>query len=171
MAEKTLRAIHKQLNVKQTLKIYVNNTNAKYKEKWKADTVLSDVEHLMVVINTLSKHRKHNAQKQLLGGLINESRTVKTRNVELKARVERAEERAEKGQQALEKDALKTAYIETLELYSKWLLTRKLSNDKLDAVIEEIKSWLPYVEYMTDKGIEVFFNGRVRWFKDQLGVK
>lgn len=172
MAEKTLRAIHKQLNVKQTLKIYVNNTNAKYKENWKADTVLSDVEHLMVVINTLSKHRKHNAQKQLLNGLIGENLTLKTRNVGLKVRVERAEERAKKGQTAIEKDSLKTAYIETLELYSKWLITRKLSNDKLDMVIEEIKQLgLPYVEYMTDKGIEVFFNGRVRWFKDQLGEK
>lgn len=169
MAEKTLRAIHKQLNVKQTLKIYVNNTNAKYKEDWKADTVLSDVEHLMVVINTLSKHRKHEKQMDILGTLLNEARVAKTRNVGLKARLEREEQRANKGAEAVEKDALKTAYIKTLELYSKWLLRRKVSDDKLDSIIEEIKPWLPYVEYMNDKGIEAFFNGRVRWFKDQLG--
>lgn len=170
MAEKTLRAVHKQLNVKQTLKIYVNNTNAKYKENWKADTILSDVEHLMVVINTLSKHRKHEQQMDILGTLLNESRVAKTRNKALKMRLEREEQRADKGAKAIKKDGLKTAYIETLELYSKWLLRRSLVDDKLNAITEEIKQLgLPYVEYMNDKGIEAFFNGRVRWFKDQLG--
>lgn len=170
MAEKTLRAIHKRLNVKQTLKIYVNNTNAKYKENWKADTVLSDVEHLMVVINTLSKHRKHEQQMDLLGTLLNESRVAKSQNLRLIRSLEQETQRAKKGQEAIEKDGLKTAYIETLELYSKWLLRRSLVDDKLNTITEEIKQLgLPYVEYMNDKGIEAFFNGRVRWFKDQLG--
>lgn len=165
MSNQTLRNLHEKLGVKQTLKIYVNNTNKKYGTSWNADSPLSPLHYMLVEFNTLGKHRKHNKQIQMLERLLvdsNYTEEVAHENKQLR-------EANQTAQQIVADDNLKNSYIETLQVYAKWQKSRAELVTKDQKIINEISALgLKYAQYMTAEGINVFFNQRLKWFQSKL---
>lgn len=165
MSNQTLRHLHKKLGVKQTLKIYVNNTNKKYGSNWTADTELNLLDYKLVEFNTLGKHRKHNKQVQMLEKLMVDSsytEDVEHENKQLR-------EANQTARKIVADDNLKNSYIETLQVYAKWQKSRAELVAKDQKVIDEISALgLKYAQYMTAEGINVFFNQRLKWFQSKL---
>lgn len=164
----TLRQLHKELKVKQTLKIYVNNTNKKYRQNWTADTQLGDTTFLIVKLNTLSKHRKHNEQFELLHELIIDSQQKKTTETRLNvAKTQLAQEKARsrRATEVVAKDNLKNSYIETLKefaLFTSKGMKNKQTNDFINSI------GIKYAEYINAEGIEQIFLDRIKWFESEL---
>lgn len=165
MSNQTLRHLHEKLGVKQTLKIYVNNTNKKYGSNWTADTELNLLDYTLVEFNTLGKHRKHSKQAQMLEKLMVEeafNNGVFEENRQLR-------EANKTAQKIVADDNLKNSYIETLQVYAKWQKSRAELVSKDQKVINEISALgLKYAQYMTSEGINVFFNQRLKWFQSKL---
>lgn len=166
MSNQTLRNLHEKLGVKQTLKIYVNNTNKKYGSNWTADTELNLLDYTLVEFNTLGKHRKHSKQAQMLEKLLVESAF----NNDISAENKQLREANQTAQQIVADDNLKNSYIETLQIYIKWQKARlSWTGDDKHKVINEIAGLgLKYAQYISDEGIDVFFNQRLKWFKSKL---
>lgn len=166
MSNQTLRNLHEKLGVKQTLKIYVNNTNKKYGTSWNADSPLSPLDYMLVEFNTLGKHRKHNKQVQILERLLVDSSYTEDVTQENK----QLREANQTAQKIVADDNLKNSYIETLQIYIKWqkACLSWTSNDE-DKIINEISGLgLKYAQYISPEGIDVFFNQRLKWFKSKL---
>lgn len=165
MSNQTLRNLHEKLGVKQTLKIYVNNTNKKYGSNWTADTELNKLDYTLVEFNTLGKHRKHSKQAQMLEKLLVESAF----NNDISAENKKLREANQTAQKIVSDDNLKNSYIETLQVYAKWQKSRAELVSKDAKVINEISALgLKYAQYMTSEGINVFFNQRLKWFQSKL---
>lgn len=164
MSNQTLRNLHKKLGVKQTLKIYVNNTNKKYGANWTADTELNLLDYKLVEFNTLGKHRKHSKQAQMLEKLLVESAF----NNDISAENKQLRNANYKAQKIVADDNLKNSYIETLQVYIKWQKSQ-LESEKDMKIINEIGALgLKYARYMSPEGINAFFNQRLTWFKSKL---
>lgn len=165
----TLRQLHKELKVKQTLKIYVNNTNKKYRQNWTADQQLGDTTYLIVKLNTLSKHRKHNEQFEILHELIIDSQQKKTTETRLNvAKTQLAQEKArsERATEVVAKDNLKNSYIETLKEFAFFLNTY---GERPQRTIDFlVNSGIKYADYLTHEGITSVFKDRVKWFESEL---
>lgn len=164
----TLRQLHKELNVKQTLKIYVNNTNKKYRQNWTADTQLGDTTYLIVKLNTLSKHRKHTEQFELLHELIidqQQKKATETRLNVAKTQLAQEKARSERATEIVAKDSLKNSYIETLKEFA-YFATKGMKNQRTDEFISSIG--IKYAEYINASGIEKIFKDRVKWFESEL---
>lgn len=165
MINQTLRNLHEKLGVKQTLKIYVNNTNKKYGSNWTADTELNLLDYTLIEFNTLGKHRKHSKQAQMLEHLLVDSNYME----EIAHENEKLKEANETAQKIVADDNLKNSYIETLQVYAKWQKSRAELVSKDQKVINEISALgLKYAQYMTSEGINVFFNQRLKWFQSKL---
>lgn len=164
MSSQTLRNLHEKLGVKQTLKIYVNNTNKKYGSNWTADTELNLLDYTLVEFNTLGKHRKHSKQAQMLEKLLVESAF----NNDISAENKQLREANRTAQKIVADDNLKNSYIETLQVYIKWQKSL-LEFEKDMKIINEIGALgLKYARYMSPEGINAFFNQRLTWFKSKL---
>lgn len=165
MSNQTLRNLHEKLGVKQTLKIYVNNTNKKYGSNWTADTELNLLDYKLVEFNTLGKHRKHSKQAQMLEKLLVESAF----NNDISAENKKLREANQTAQKIVADDNLKNSYIETLQVYAKWQKSRAELVSKDMKVINEIGALgLKYARYMSAEGINAFFNQRLTWFQSKL---
>lgn len=165
----TLRELHKELKVKQTLKIYVNNTNKKYRQNWTADTQLGDTTFLIVKLNTLSKHRKHTEQFELLHELIisqQQKKAVETRLNVTKTQLAQEKARSERATEVVAKDNLKNSYIETLKEFAYYSST---IGERPKRTIDFLtKSGIKYAEYLSGSGIVAVFKDRVKWFESEL---
>lgn len=164
----TLRELHKELKVKQTLKIYVNNTNKKYRQNWTADTQLGDTTFLIVKLNTLSKHRKHTEQFDLLHELIisqQQKKAVETRLNVVTKKLAQEKTRSERATEVVAKDSLKNSYIETLKEFT-YFATKGMKNQRTDEFISS--TGVKYAEYINASGIEQIFKDRIKWFESEL---
>lgn len=161
----TLRELHDELTVKQTVKIYVNNTNKKYGTNFTADEELDAMDALLIRLNTLGKHRKHSQQVDILTNLYNEAHYQKNRNIGLKARAERAEKRGDQAEKIIEKDNIKDAYIKELKEYS-FFVNKGMKNQRSEEFLKSIG--IEYANFLTADGIEKIFQDRIKWFEEKL---
>lgn len=168
MTKNTLRNLHKELKVKQTLKIYVNNTNKKYKRNWTADEELTDLVFLVVKINTQGKLRQHQEQLELLNDFVfqaNQAKVLQTKLNVQKKLTEQERKRADKAVSIIDKDNLKNAYIDTLKEYS-FFAYKLMVNQRTTDFIKSIG--IKYADYINPDGIEKAFQDRIKWFETEL---
>lgn len=167
----TLRQLHDELTVKQTVKIYVNNTNKKYSTNFTADEELDKMDELLIRLNTLGKHRKHSQQMDILSDLYNEAKYQKNRNVGLKARAERAEKRGDQAEKIIEKDNLKDAYIKELKEYAYFnsQLLNWISRTAPKRTVDYLENkGIKYVQHISITGVSEIFKDRIKWFEDEI---
>lgn len=165
----TLRQLHKELKVKQTLKIYVNNTNKKYRQNWDADSILGDTTYLIVKLNTLSKHRKHSEQFEIIHELIvgsQQKKATETRLNVAKTQLAQEKARSERATEIVAKDNLKNSYIETLKEFAYYSST--IGERPKRTIDFLINSGIKYAEYLSASGIVAVFKDRVKWFESEL---
>lgn len=168
MTKNTLRNLHKELKVKQTLKIYVNNTNKKYKRNWTADEELTDLVFLVVKINTQGKLRQHQEQLELLNDFVfqaNQAKVLQTKLNVQKKLTERERQRADKAVSIIDKDNLKNAYIETLKEFGYFLSNFNIE-DRTNKFLANVG--IKYVNFINREGIQQIFQDRIKWFEAEL---
>lgn len=159
--KKTLRNIHEELKIKQTLKIYVNNTNKKYRTNYAPDEVLSDTTYFIIWFNTLGKLRRHKEQYTFMSNLL----TAETKAELFEEQVERLTKSNKLASSIVEKDGLKDSYIKTLKEYA--FHTGSLSvQERTRKFLSDIG--VKYAEYISIQGIEVIFKDRIKWFEKEL---
>ena len=159
--KKTLRNIHEELKIKQTLKIYVNNTNKKYRTSYLPDEVLSDTTYFIIWFNTLGKLRRHKEQYSFMSKVL----VAETKAELLETEVERLGKSNKLASSIVEKDNLKDAYIKTLKEYA-FCATHITIQERTRKFLSEIG--IKYAEYLTGQGIEVIFKDRIKWFEKEL---
>lgn len=162
--KKTLRNIHEELKIKQTLKIYVNNTNKKYRTSYLPDEVLSDTTYFIIWFNTLSKLRRHKEQYTFMSKLL----TAETKAELFEEQVERLTKSNKLASSIVEKDILKDAYIKTLKEYS-FSAYKGMRNTRTFDFLNSIG--IKYAEYINQQGIEQIFKDRIKWFEEKLNDK
>lgn len=159
--KKTLRNIHEELKIKQTLKIYVNNTNKKYRTSYLPDEVLSETTYFIIWFNTLGKLRRHKEQYTFMSKLL----TAETKAELFEEQVERLTKSNKLASSIVEKDGLKDAYIKTLKEYA-YCNSRFEIQERTQKFLSDIG--VKYAEYMTRQGIEAIFKDRIKWFEKEL---
>lgn len=159
--KKTLRNIHEELKIKQTLKIYVNNTNKKYRTNYAPDEVLSDTTYFIIWFNTLGKLRRHKKQYTFMSNLL----TAETKAELFEEQVERLTKSNKLASSIVEKDGLKDAYIKTLKEYA-YCTSHITIQERTRKFLSDIG--VKYAEYMTGQGIEAIFQDRIKWFEKEL---
>lgn len=159
--KKTLRNIHEELKIKQTLKIYVNNTNKKYRTNYAPDEVLSDTTYFIIWFNTLGKLRRHKEQYTFMSNLL----TAETKAELFEEQVERLTKSNRLASSIVEKDGMKDAYIKTLKEYAVFESKYELQNRTVK-FLSDIN--IKYSEYLTMEGIEKVFQDRIKWFEKEL---
>lgn len=159
--KKTLRNIHEELKIKQTLKIYVNNTNKKYRTSYLPDEVLSDTTYFIIWFNTLGKLRRHKEQYTFMSKVL----VAETKAELLESEVERLGKSNKLASAIVEKDNLKDAYIKTLKEFS-FFDSKGMKNKRTDDFISSIG--IKYAEYIGASGIEQIFLDRIKWFEAEL---
>lgn len=159
--KKTLRNIHEELKIKQTLKIYVNNTNKKYRTSYLPDEVLSDTTYFIIWFNTLGKLRRHKEQYTFMSNLL----TAETKAELFEEQVERLTKSNKLASSIVEKDGLKDAYIKTLKEFS-FFVSKGMKNERTYNFITSIG--VKYAEYINPEGIEQIFLDRIKWFEKEL---
>lgn len=159
--KKTLRNIHEELKIKQTLKNYVTNTNKKYRTAYLPDEVLSETTYFIIWFNTLGKLRRHKEQYTFMSKLL----TAETKAELFESQVERLSKSNKLASSIVEKDGLKDAYIKTLKEYA--FHTGSLSvQERTRKFLSDIG--VKYAEYISIQGIEVIFQDRIKWFEEKL---
>lgn len=159
--KKTLRNIHEELKIKQTLKIYVNNTNKKYRTNYAPDEVLSDTTYFIIWFNTLGKLRRHKEQYTFMSNLL----TAETKAELFEEQVERLTKSNKLASSIVEKDGMKDAYIKTLKEYAVFESKYEVQN-RTFKFLSDIN--IKYSEYLTQEGIEKVFQDRIKWFEKEL---
>lgn len=159
--KKTLRNIHEELKIKQTLKIYVNNTNKKYRTSYLPDEVLSETTYFIIWFNTLGKLRRHKEQYTFMSNLL----TAETKAELFEEQVERLTKSNKLASSIVEKDGLKDAYIKTLKEYA-YCASHITIQERTRKFLSDIG--IKYAEYMTGQGIEAIFKDRIKWFEKEL---
>lgn len=159
--KKTLRNIHEELKIKQTLKIYVNNTNKKYRTSYLPDEVLSETTYYIIWFNTLGKLRRHKEQYTFMSKVL----TAETKAELFEEQVERLTKSNKLASSIVEKDGMKDAYIKTLKEYAVFESKYELQNRTVK-FLSEIN--IKYSEYLTMEGIEKVFQDRIKWFEKEL---
>lgn len=159
--KKTLRNIHEELKIKQTLKNYVTNTNKKYRTSYLPDEVLSETTYFIIWFNTLGKLRRHKEQYTFMSKLL----TAEKKAELFESQVERLSKSNKLASSIVEKDGLKDAYIKTLKEYA--FHTGSLSvQERTRKFLSDIG--VKYAEYISIQGIEVIFKDRIKWFEKAL---
>lgn len=158
---KSLKGIHELLKIKQTLKLYTKNTNKKYHTNLSPTQLLDNDMYELILFNSLGKFRMHG--KQMV--YVREKNRLKHENETLKAKVEHSEQRNKQAMEIANKDNLKNAYIECLEVYQNW---NSFSGNKKQVTHYLSKIGIKYAEYMNPEGIGKIFSDRVEWFKKEL---
>lgn len=159
--KKTLRNIHEELKIKQTLKIYVNNTNKKYRTSYLPDEVLSETTYYIIWFNTLGKLRRHKEQYTFMSKVL----TAETKAELFEEQVERLTKSNKLASSIVEKDGLKDAYIKTLKEYAVFESKYELQNRTIKFLSE---IGVKYAEYISGDGIEKIFQDRIKWFDKEL---
>lgn len=159
--KKTLRNIHEELKIKQTLKIYVNNTNKKYRTSYLPDEVLSETTYYIIWFNTLGKLRRHKEQYTFMSKLL----TAETKAELFEEQVERLTKSNKLASSIVEKDGMKDAYIKTLKEYAVFESKYEVQN-RTFKFLSDIN--IKYSEYLTQEGIEKVFQDRIKWFEKEL---
>lgn len=159
--KKTLRNIHEELKIKQTLKIYVNNTNKKYRTNYHPDEVLKDTTYFIIWFNTLGKLRRHKDQHTFMSNLFIEKEKAEL----FEEQVERLTKSNKLASSIVEKDGLKDAYIKTLKEYA-YCNSQVVIQERTRKFLSDIG--IKYAEYLTGQGIEVIFQDRIKWFEKEL---
>ena len=159
--KKTLRNIHEELKIKQTLKIYVNNTNKKYRTSYLPDEVLSETTYYIIWFNTLGKLRRHKEQYTFMSNLL----TAETKAELFEEQVERLTKSNKLASSIVEKDGLKDAYIKTLKEYAVFESKYELQSRTIKFLSE---IGVKYAEYINGDGIEQIFQDRIKWFEKEL---
>lgn len=159
--KKTLRNIHEELKIKQTLKIYVNNTNKKYRTSYLPDEVLSETIYYIIWFNTLGKLRRHKEQYTFMSKVL----TAETKAELFEEQVERLTKSNKLASSIVEKDGLKDAYIKTLKEYT-FCTTHITIQERTRKFLSDIG--IKYAEYLTAQGIEKVFQDRIKWFEKEL---
>lgn len=165
---KTLRKIHDDLNLQQSLKIYTRNTNRKYNTDFTADEELSAVTYLLIKFNTLGKLRHHEEQFNLM-----EDYLANKRDLQLyKSLNETQSKRLEQAVSEMEKADLKDRYIEHLNKQAEFLAIydgfsfKDLLKERVGEYLEG--KGLKYYLYMDYAGIKKWFEDRKEWFESEL---
>lgn len=156
-----MRNIHEELEIKQTLKIYVNNTNKKYRTSYLPDEVLSETTYFIIWFNTLGKLRRHKEQYTFMSNLL----TAETKAELFEEQVERLTKSNKLASSIVEKDGMKDAYIKTLKEYALFESKYELQNRTVK-FLSDIN--IKYSEYLTMEGIEKVFQDRIKWFEKEL---
>lgn len=159
--KKTLRNIHEELKIKQTLKNYVTNTNKKYRMAYSPDEVLSETTYFIIWFNTLGKLRRHNEQYTFMSKLL----TAETKAELFEEQVERLSKSNKLASSIVEKDGLKDAYIKTLKEYT-FCTTQLTPRERTRKFLSDIG--IKYVEYINLQGINQIFQDRIKWFEKEL---
>lgn len=159
--KKTLRNIHEELKIKQTLKIYVNNTNKKYRTSYLPDEVLSETTYYIIWFNTLGKLRRHKEQYTFMSKVL----TAETKAELFEEQVERLTKSNKLASSIVEKDGLKDAYIKTLKEYA-FCATHITIQERTRKFLSDIG--IKYAEFLTAQGIETIFQDRIKWFEKEL---
>lgn len=157
----TLRELHKGLGIKQTLDIYVRNTNKKYHQNWLPDEILGEATAKMIEFNTDGKLRRHSKQYEQIRVWIGQENEIK----KLKLENERLETKAKRAEDIVKGDNLKDAYIKTLEEYA-FFRGSLMKEERTSNFLKGIG--IKYAEYLGAEGIEAAFRDRVKWFKSQM---
>lgn len=159
--KKTLRNIHEELKIKQTLKNYVTNTNKKYRTAYLPDEVLSETTYFIIWFNTLGKLRRHKEQYTFMSKLL----TAETKAELFESQVERLSKSNKLASSIVEKDGLKDAYIKTLKEYAFSVYNGNRNTRTFD-FLNSIG--VKYVEYINQQGIEQIFQDRIKWFEKEI---
>lgn len=157
----TLRELHKGLGIKQTLDIYVRNTNKKYHQTWLPDENLGEATAKMIELNTDGKLRRHGKQFEQIRVWIGQENEIK----KLKLENERLEKKTKRAEDIVKDDNLKDAYIKTLEEYA-FFRGSLLKEERTANFLKGIG--IKYAEYLGAEGIEAAFRDRIKWFKSQI---
>lgn len=166
--KKTLREIHKELGVKQTLKIYVNNTNKKYRTNYTADEILSNPVYEVIRFNTMGKLRMHRKQVSEKMQDLNKLGTAEM----YKEQAQRLQKSQKLASKILEKENLKDAYIKTLKEFAYFSGVYYFDDEKRKRTAEFLKEiGVKYAEYLTIEGIKKAFEDRIKWFEQELSKK
>lgn len=159
--KKTLRNIHEELEIKQTLKNYVTNTNRKYHTAYLPDEVLSETTYFIIWFNTLGKLRRHSEQNTFMSKLLEAETKVEL----FESQVKQLSKTKKLASSILEKDSLKDAYIKTLKEYAFFegkYEVKKRTFDFLTSI------GVKYAEFITQEGIEQVFQDRIKWFENGI---
>ena len=159
--KKTLRNIHEELKIKQTLKNYVTNTNKKYRTAYLPDEVLSETTYFIIWFNTLGKLRRHKEQYTFMSKLL----TAETKAELFESQVKRLSKSNKLASSIVEKDGLKDAYIKTLKEYA-FFAYKGFKNKRTLDFINSIG--IKYAEFITQEGIEQVFQDRIKWFEKEI---
>ena len=167
--KKTLREIHKELGVKQTLKIYVNNTNKKYRTNYTADEILSNPVYEVIRFNTMGKLRMHRKQVSEKMQDLNKLGTAEM----YKEQAQRLQKSQKLASKILEKENLKDAYIKTLKEYAHFGMIHSYYDRKqIKRTADYLKEiGVKYGEYMSTDGLNRAFQDRIKWFEQELSKK
>ena len=159
--KKTLRNIHEELKIKQTLKIYVNNTNKKYRTSYLPDEVLSETTYFIIWFNTLGKLRRHKEQYTFMSKVL----TAETKAELFEKQVERLTKSNKLASNIIEKDGMKDAYIKTLKEYAVFESRYEVQNRTVK-FLSDIN--IKYAEFISPDGIQQIFQDRIKWFEKEL---
>lgn len=159
--KKTLRNIHEELKIKQTLKNYVTNTNKKYRTAYLPDEVLSETTYFIIWFNTLGKLRRHKEQYTFMSKLL----TAETKAELFESQVERLTKSNKLASSIVEKDGLKDAYIKTLKEYA-FATSHITIQERTRKFLSDIG--IKYVEYINTQGIIQIFQDRIKWFEKEI---
>lgn len=159
--KKTLRNIHEELKIKQTLKIYVNNTNKKYRTSYLPDEVLSETTYYIIWFNTLGKLRRHKEQYTFMSKVL----TAVTKAELFEEQVERLTKSNKLASSIVEKDGMKDAYIKTLKEYAVFESRYEVQNRTVK-FLSDIN--IKYAEFISPDGIKQIFQDRIKWFEKEL---
>ena len=158
---KTLRELHKALKIKQTIDIYVRNTNKKYNQNWHADQVLDEGTIKLIELNTEGKLRRHNKQHKQIQHWLAQGNKIK----QLEEANKQLTEKAKRAESIVSSDNLKDSYIKTLEEFAffrgEFGVTQRTLN-----FLESIG--IKYANFLKSEGIEQVFKDRIKWFKSQM---
>lgn len=165
---KTLRKIHDDLNLQQSLKIYTRNTNRKYNTDFTADEELSAVTYLLIKFNTLGKLRHHEEQFNLMEDYLSNKRDLQL----YKSINETQSKRLEQAVSEMEKADLKDRYIEHLNKQTEFL-SINVDYGFMDNIKDSLKDYfeskgLKYYQYMNWHGLNQWFEDRKEWFESEL---
>ena len=158
---KTLRELHKALKIKQTIDIYVRNTNKKYNQNWYADQVLDEGTIKLIELNTEGKLRRHGKQHKQIQHWLAQGNKIK----QLEEANKQLTEKAKRAENIVSSDNLKDSYIKTLEEFAffrgEFGVTQRTLN-----FLESIG--IKYANFLKSEGIEQVFKDRIKWFKSQM---
>lgn len=157
----TLEQLHKDLDVKQNINIYVRNTNRKYGTNYTATQELDREIYMLIKFNTLGKLRRHGQQSKFIHSYIKLEKDKKR----LGELLQDSEVQLEKAREIVDKDNLKDAYVETLKMATKFYGNFGI-NEEVIAFLE--KNGVRYAKHLSAKGVAEFFKDRIDWFEEVL---